>query len=131
VAARLQQRGLAANAASLPGCLLDPACGALVLASDADALLRGGVPLDRFDVLVLDAEVLKAANAHAVLTLLKPHVSALVVAVNSVEIDVEMNALCSRFFSQQALHSVSSDEALLARVADLMRASDKAHAGMT
>ncbi len=131
---RLQQCGLAAMlAATIPeltSCLLDEACGALVLASDGDALLHGGVPLDRFDILVLDEAVLKSTTLTVLLSLLKPHVSVLVVACNSGEMSADFHALISRFFDKQALHLATSDAAVFALVADLMRRSEKTHAGI-
>ena len=129
----LQQQGLAAtlapDASALPGCWLDPACGALVLAGDALSLLHSGLPADRFDVLVLDDAVLdkavqNVATADALLGLLRPHVSVLVLRSRT----PASQALCRRFFDDKFLHLVTSDAQLLAIVAQLMRSSDKAHA---
>lgn len=125
---RLRQQGLAAqqarDLAALPACLMDPACGALVLQAEAGQLLQGGVPLDRFDVLVLDEAALPAERPGDVLSLLKAHVSALVMRSDKPEV----SALCGRYFDNKSLHLVTNEESLLAIVAELMRSSEQAHA---
>jgi len=124
----LQQEGLAAmpatDASALPGCWLDPACGAVVLVGDGARVRRSGLPADRFDVLVLDETVLHSDTPAALLKLLRPHVSVLVLRSQN----PESQALCQRFFHDKFLHLVTSDAQLLAIVAQLMHRSDKAHA---
>jgi cyanophycin synthetase len=125
---QLQQQGLAAQLApavsALPGCWLDPDCGAVVLAGDAPSLLRSGMPADRFDVQVLDEATLHSDPPEALLSLLRPHVSVLVLRSQN----PASQALCRQFFDDTNLHFVTTDAELLAIVAQLMRSSDKAHA---
>jgi cyanophycin synthetase len=55
--------------------LMAPDLGALVVVTDGADLLRWGLPLDRFDVLVVDAAALPCAQIQATWSLLEPHVS--------------------------------------------------------
>ena len=125
---RLQQAGLAAllapDATALSGCWLDPACGAVVLAGDDAGLRRNGVPADRFDLLVLDGKLLQDSTAAALLSLLRPHVAALVLLSQN----PAGEALCRQFFGDNSMHEVTSEAQLVTQVTKLMHQCDKAHA---
>lgn len=64
--------------ALLNGCraqLIAPDLGALVVVTDGADLPRWGLPLDRFDVLVIDGWHLSETDKHRTLRLLQPHVA--------------------------------------------------------
>lgn len=60
--------------------LIAPDLGALVVVTDGANLMRWGLPLDRFDVLVIDGWHLPETDKNPTLRLLQPHVAQALVA---------------------------------------------------
>jgi cyanophycin synthetase len=96
IAAALAQAGLrnvrvqGSAQALLRGCqsqLIAPDLGALVVVTDGADLPRWGLPLDRFDLLVVDGWRLPEADKNRTLRLLEPHVAQALVAETAPERD--------------------------------------------
>lgn len=87
--------------------LMAPDLGAIVVVADGAGLLRWGLPLDRFDVLVMDGWNRPAAETRQTLGLLEPHVALALVDETAPEL-----AALQQLWGDGRVRALAPDDAL-------------------